>query len=87
MNIPVILSERKRDKIKKLLGLKKDNPEENQVQVSPLSDLPAKTANIPKQPLRRGEDQKLKKKYSDIEDVGERAFQILVDLNMVKIHD
>ena len=46
-----------------------------------------KRFNIPSQPRPRAEEMKLAAKYASIESLEERAFQILVDLGMVEIHN
>ena len=76
----VALAARKRDKLKKMLGLQKKE-EEAKPEVSPLSD---KTPKRVKQPKSKKEQEKLKEKYAEIDCLEERAFQILVDLNMVE---
>jgi hypothetical protein len=66
-----------------MLGLG-DEPETSKPQVSALSDTPPKRV---KQPLNKKEQDKLKQKYGEIDDLEERAFQILVDLDMVEKRD
>jgi hypothetical protein len=49
------------------------------------TDLPPKEkgASIPQQPRPLDEEEALKRKYAAIDDLEERAYQILVDLGMV----
>lgn len=55
--------------------------------VSKVQEFRTKPLRIPSQPRPLREERKLAAKYAKIESLEERAFQILVDLNMVEIHN
>ncbi|CAB9508435.1 expressed unknown protein [Seminavis robusta] len=69
-------------------------PEDPIVATTKTVDLPSKPVEfrttplrIPSQPRPRRQEMKLAAKYAEIDSLEERAFQILVDLGMVEIHN
>jgi hypothetical protein len=67
----------------------KEEAEPSKEEAAPPASAPQKNAgvNLKRQPLSPSDEAKAAARYGAIQDVGERAFAILVDLGLVELHE